>query len=82
MAAVKFMSSVTLYCLVQCTLELSVSLCLTVLESAIGSLPMCCTGKQGGTVVLSSSNIRYGTLPIFLLHGIIYSTSSSASRKK
>ena len=64
-AAVKFTSSVTLYCLVQCTPELSVSLCLTVLESAIGSLPMCCTGKQGGTVVLPSSNIRYELYPFF-----------------
>ncbi|XP_075664880.1 cysteine-rich receptor-like protein kinase 10 [Castanea sativa] len=64
-AAVKFTSSMTLYCLVQCTPELSVSTCLTVLESAIGSLPMCCTGKQGGTVVLPSSNIRYELYPFF-----------------
>ncbi|KAL4628555.1 hypothetical protein ACB092_05G247600 [Castanea dentata] len=64
-AAVKFTSSVTLYCLVQCTPELSVSGCLTVLESAIGSLPTCCTGKQGGTVALPSSNIRYELYPFF-----------------
>ncbi|KAL0000034.1 hypothetical protein SO802_019636 [Lithocarpus litseifolius] len=64
-AAVKFTSSVTLYCLVQCSPELSVSLCLTVLESAIDSLSMCCTGKEGGAVMLPSSNIRYELYPFF-----------------
>ncbi|KAL0012469.1 hypothetical protein SO802_007577 [Lithocarpus litseifolius] len=64
-AAVKFTSSVTLYCLVQRTPELPVGTCLTVLESAVGSLPMCCTGKEGGAVVLPSSNIRYELYPFF-----------------
>ena len=63
--AVKFTSSVILYCLVQCTPELSVSLCLAVLENAIGSLRMCCAGKEGGTVVLPSANIRYELYPFF-----------------
>ncbi|KAK7826199.1 cysteine-rich receptor-like protein kinase 25 [Quercus suber] len=38
---------------------------LIVLESAVGSLPMYCTGKEGGTVVLPSSNIRYELYPFF-----------------
>uniref|UniRef100_A0A2N9IYK4 Cysteine-rich receptor-like protein kinase 10 n=1 Tax=Fagus sylvatica TaxID=28930 RepID=A0A2N9IYK4_FAGSY len=64
-AVVKFTSSLTLYSLVQCSPELAVSGCLTVLESAIASLPACCSGKQGGKVLLPSSNIRYELYPFF-----------------
>lgn len=61
----KFTSSLTLYSLVQCTPELSVSECLTCLDSAIASLPICCNGKQGGKVLLPSSNVRYELYPFF-----------------
>nr|POE70704.1 cysteine-rich receptor-like protein kinase 25 [Quercus suber] len=61
----KFTSSLTLYSLVQCTPELSVSECLTCLDSAIASLPTCCNGKQGGKVLLPSSNVRYELYPFF-----------------
>jgi hypothetical protein len=61
----KFTNSLTLYSLVQCTPEMSVSLCLTCLESAIASLPTCCNGKLGGKVLLPSSNIRYELYPFF-----------------
>jgi hypothetical protein len=55
----KFTGSQTLYCMVQCSPEMSADQCMSCLESAIGSLPQCCSGKQGGKVLLPSSNIRY-----------------------
>ncbi|GMY37006.1 cysteine-rich receptor-like protein kinase 10 [Fagus crenata] len=61
----KFTNSLTLYSLVQCIPELTVSECLTVLESAIANLPTCCNGKQGGRVLLPSSNVRYELYPFF-----------------
>ncbi|XP_062161065.1 cysteine-rich receptor-like protein kinase 25 [Alnus glutinosa] len=54
-----FNSSQTLYSLVQCTPDLTESDCEVCFQSAIGGLPMCCGGKQGGRVLLPSCNIRY-----------------------
>ncbi|KAF5474691.1 hypothetical protein F2P56_006568 [Juglans regia] len=62
---VKFTSSQTLYALAQCAPELSVESCTTCLESAIGSIPQCCAGVQGGKVLLPSSNIRYELYPFY-----------------
>ncbi|XP_059435430.1 cysteine-rich receptor-like protein kinase 25 [Corylus avellana] len=61
----KFNSSQTLYSLVQCTPDLNVSDCYRCLQSAIGDLPMCCDGKQGGRVLLPSCNIRYELYPFY-----------------
>lgn len=67
---VKFTNSLTLYSLVQCSPELSLQACTTVLESAIGSLPQCCSGKEGGKVLLPSSNIRYEFFPFYNLTAV------------
>ncbi|GMY37068.1 cysteine-rich receptor-like protein kinase 10 [Fagus crenata] len=64
-SANKYIDSLTLYSLVQCTPEMSVSLCLTCLERAIASIPTCCNGMLGGKVLLPSSNIRYELYPFF-----------------
>jgi hypothetical protein len=61
----KFTNSLTLYSLVQCIPELTVSACLMVLENAIANLPICCNGKQGGKVLLPSANVRYELYPFF-----------------
>jgi hypothetical protein len=61
----KFTNSLTLYSLVQCIPELTVSACLMVLENAIANLPICCNGKQGGKVLLPSANVGYELYPFF-----------------
>ncbi|KAG6691512.1 hypothetical protein I3842_10G067000 [Carya illinoinensis] len=45
---VEFTGSQTLYSLLQCTPDLTDSDCFRCFQSAIGTLPMCCGGKQGG----------------------------------
>jgi len=69
-AEVKFTGSQTLYCMVQCSPEMSADLCMRCLESAVGSLPQCCSGKQGGKVLLPSSNIRYELYPFYNLTAV------------
>jgi hypothetical protein len=60
-----FNSSQKLYSLVQCTPDLTVSDCEMCFQSAIGGLPICCGGKQGGRVLLPSCNIRYELYPFY-----------------
>jgi hypothetical protein len=55
----------TLYCLTQCTEDLSQQDCSTCLSDAISSLPQCCNGKQGGRVLFPSCNIRYELYPFY-----------------
>ncbi|XP_027925796.1 cysteine-rich receptor-like protein kinase 7 isoform X2 [Vigna unguiculata] len=55
----------TLYCLTQCTQDLSPQQCSDCLESAISDIPSCCDGKQGGRVVYPSCNIRYELYPFY-----------------
>jgi len=61
----EFNSSQTLYSLVQCTPDLKVSDCFKCIRGAIGTLPSCCDGKQGGRVLLPSCNIRYELYPFY-----------------
>ncbi|KAG4991703.1 hypothetical protein JHK87_025160 [Glycine soja] len=56
----------SLYCLVQCTPNLSPHDCKTCLDEIIGELPSCCQGKIGGRVLNPSCNIRYEMYPFFL----------------
>lgn len=48
----------TLYCLAQCTPDLSPGDCRTCLSGAIGDLPWCCEGRKGGRVLYPSCNVR------------------------
>ncbi|XP_039156017.1 cysteine-rich repeat secretory protein 38-like [Eucalyptus grandis] len=52
-----------LYGLVQCTRDLSATECKECLEGAIGELPSCCDGKEGGRGVGGSCNFRYEIYP-------------------
>ncbi|KAF7847293.1 hypothetical protein BT93_L3114 [Corymbia citriodora subsp. variegata] len=52
-----------LYGMVQCTRDLSAAECKACLEGAIGELPSCCDGKEGGRVVGGSCNFRYEIYP-------------------
>nr|POE57897.1 cysteine-rich receptor-like protein kinase 29 [Quercus suber] len=49
----------TLYSLVQCIPDLSEQNCSDCLVGAMGDIPQCCDGKQGGRVVRPSCNLRY-----------------------
>jgi hypothetical protein len=57
--------SQTLYSLVQCTPDLSVSDCYNCLRVAIGNLPLYSDGRQGGRVLLPSCNIRLEVYPFY-----------------
>jgi hypothetical protein len=61
---VEFSSSLlslrTLYSLVQCTPDLTVSDCNKCIQGSIDQLPTCCDGKQGGWVLRPSCILRYG----------------------
>ncbi|KAM6601487.1 hypothetical protein CsatA_021096 [Cannabis sativa] len=54
-----------LYTLAQCTPDLNASGCSTCLTDAIGSLPICCSGKLGGRVLFPSCNVRYEVYPFY-----------------
>ncbi|KAL4614433.1 hypothetical protein ACB092_07G054500 [Castanea dentata] len=55
--------STKLYGLAQCTWDLSSNDFFQCLDDAIGQLPSCCDGKEGGRVVGGSWNIRYEIYP-------------------
>ncbi|XP_054776918.1 cysteine-rich receptor-like protein kinase 25 isoform X2 [Prosopis cineraria] len=64
-ADVNFTRTETLFGLVQCTPDLTVFDCNMCLRSAIASVPNCCDGKRGATVLLPACNIRYELHPFF-----------------
>ncbi|XP_028776258.1 cysteine-rich receptor-like protein kinase 10 [Neltuma alba] len=53
------------YCLAQCTPDLSPSDCRRCLSGVIGDLDWCCDGKQGGRVLYPSCNVRYELYPFY-----------------
>ncbi|KAM6601486.1 hypothetical protein CsatA_021095 [Cannabis sativa] len=60
-----FTSSQTLYSLAQCSSDATTSFCNTCLLSAIGFIPGCCGGRQGGAVYLPSCIIRFELYPFY-----------------
>ncbi|XP_065622601.1 cysteine-rich receptor-like protein kinase 25 [Quercus suber] len=54
-----------IYSLVQCTPDLSTTDCNTCLQEAIGTLPVCCNGKQGANVLMPSCYVRYEVYPFY-----------------
>lgn len=55
----------TVYCLAQCTPDLSREDCRRCLGGTIGDLDWCCDGKQGGRVLYPSCNVRYELYPFY-----------------
>ncbi|PQQ09727.1 cysteine-rich receptor-like protein kinase 10 [Prunus yedoensis var. nudiflora] len=49
----------TIYGIAQCTPDLAEEVCSDCLVGAMGDIPKCCQGKQGGRVVRPSCNVRY-----------------------
>ncbi|KAJ1431387.1 Gnk2-homologous domain [Sesbania bispinosa] len=61
-----FLGFETLYCLSQCTPDLSPQDCRTCLSGIIAQLPSCCEGRVGGRVLNPSCNIRYEFYPFYI----------------
>ncbi|RDX89758.1 Cysteine-rich receptor-like protein kinase 25, partial [Mucuna pruriens] len=59
--------SQTLYCLVQCTPNLSPHDCRTCLNDAIENISGCCEGRIGGRVLFPSCNVRYELYPFYTI---------------
>ncbi|KAK8466377.1 hypothetical protein PHAVU_008G077300 [Phaseolus vulgaris] len=55
----------TLYCLTQCTQDLSFQQCSDCLDDAISTIPTCCNGKIGARLFFTSCNIRYELYPFY-----------------
>lgn len=55
----------TLYCLAQCTPNLSPHDCRTCLDDAIRQIQGCCEGRIGGRVLFPSCNVRYEMYPFY-----------------
>nr|XP_023894963.1 putative receptor-like protein kinase At4g00960 isoform X1 [Quercus suber] len=66
----------TLYSLVQCTPDLSDQDCNDCLAGAMGDIPNCCDGKQGGRVIRPSCNLRF---EVFLFYDPTADNASSPS---
>ncbi|XP_054779356.1 cysteine-rich receptor-like protein kinase 10 [Prosopis cineraria] len=57
--------SQTLYCVAQCTPDLSPQDCRKCLSVAIGNLTWCCQGSEGGRILFPSCIIRYELYPFY-----------------
>ncbi|XP_030937652.1 putative receptor-like protein kinase At4g00960 isoform X2 [Quercus lobata] len=64
----------TLYSLVQCTPDLSEQNCSDCLVGAMGGIPQCCEGRQGGRVVRPSCNLRFEVFSFY--NATAYNASS------
>ncbi|XP_058092192.1 cysteine-rich receptor-like protein kinase 44 isoform X7 [Magnolia sinica] len=60
-----FTEFLSIYGLMQCTNDLTRRDCGACLEDAVGRIPTCCNGKQGGRVIGSSCNLRYETYKFY-----------------
>ncbi|RZB61879.1 Cysteine-rich receptor-like protein kinase 7 [Glycine soja] len=54
-----------LYCLAQCTPDLSPLDCRSCLSKVIGDLPLFCEGQQGARVLYPGCNVRYDLYPFY-----------------
>nr|KYP54586.1 Cysteine-rich receptor-like protein kinase 25 [Cajanus cajan] len=65
----------SLYCQAQCTPDLSLQDCRGCLSGAIGDLPWCCQGKQGGRVLYPSCNVRFEFFQFYRVGDVAQSPS-------
>ncbi|KAK7380205.1 hypothetical protein VNO78_32703 [Psophocarpus tetragonolobus] len=55
----------TVYCLAQCTPNLSPHDCRTCLSHAVDQIKGCCNGRIGGRILFPSCNVRYELYPFY-----------------
>ena len=65
-----FSTDQTLYCLAQCTLDLSGRNCSSCLADSLAYLPTFCGGKKGGRVLQAGCNIRYELFPFYRIPAV------------
>lgn len=75
----------SLYCLTQCTPDLSPQDCRKCLSGVIGDLSWCCPGSQGGRVLYPSCNFRFELYPFYRTtspppQGILSPTNSAPEK--
>ncbi|RVW21886.1 Cysteine-rich receptor-like protein kinase 29 [Vitis vinifera] len=68
-----------LYGLVQCTPDISQHFCNVCLRNALGDIPTCCGGREGGRVLAPSCTIRYESGPFFETNGTTVPSSPPAT---
>ncbi|KAL6322437.1 hypothetical protein AAG906_008092 [Vitis piasezkii] len=71
-----------LYGLVQCTPDISQHFCNVCLRNALGDIPTCCGGREGGRVLAPSCTIRYESGPFFETNGTTVPSSPPGKRSK
>ncbi|KAI9128048.1 hypothetical protein K1719_001041 [Acacia pycnantha] len=62
---IEFSQKITIYGLVQCTRDISGTLCYNCLNSARGDLGACCSSRESGTVLSRTCNVRFGLSQFF-----------------
>ncbi|MED6180574.1 hypothetical protein PIB30_011335 [Stylosanthes scabra] len=67
-----------LYCMAQCTDNLTPQDCTSCLTEAITELTPCCSGKQGGRVLFPSCFVRYELYPFYRSNALAPSPSPSS----
>lgn len=60
----------TLYCLAQCTQDLSGRSCSGCLTDSLAYLPTFCGGKKGGRILQASCNVRYELYPFYRMPAV------------
>ena len=58
-------SSITLYSLVQCTPDISSSICEACLRELVANLPVNCSERKGATALNPNCNVRYEVYPFY-----------------
>jgi hypothetical protein len=56
---------VSIYAMAQCTRDLGAADCYSCLTGAVGNIPDCCNGKQGGQVIRVSCSVRFEVSPFY-----------------
>ncbi|GJN14797.1 hypothetical protein PR202_gb01658 [Eleusine coracana subsp. coracana] len=64
-AAVEVAPLVTIYGMAQCTRDLDDDGCDRCLRTAVGAIPKCCEGKQGGQINYRTCSVRFDVEPFY-----------------
>ncbi|KAL6841447.1 hypothetical protein ACP4OV_028965 [Aristida adscensionis] len=63
--SVEVTPSASIYGMAQCTRDLTGDDCSRCLVGAVGAIPSCCDGKQGGRIIYKSCSIRFEVFPFY-----------------
>lgn len=63
--SVKYTNNITIYCLAECTRDLSLEFCSSCLKGSVRAMSQCCSDRQGARILSGSCVIRYEIYPFF-----------------